>query len=145
MTPFRREAVRIVVPASSANLGPGFDCFGLALVIYHTVQISCEGEDLPGDPFIAGAGAAFFKRAGLPVRPFSCRVAGDVPRSRGVGSSVTVRLGVLHGLNLLHGSPLDAEALFSICHQLEGHPDNAAASAFGGFVVCLPDLAPCDV
>jgi homoserine kinase len=52
-----------------------------------------------------------------------------------MGSSVTVRLGLLHGLNELAGQPLDGRALFAICAELEGHPDNAAPAAFGGFTV----------
>jgi len=56
-----------------------------------------------------------------------------------MGSSVTVRLGLLHGLNELSGKPLSADALFQICAKLEGHPDNAAPAAFGGFTVASPD------
>jgi len=58
-----------------------------------------------------------------------------VPRSRGLGSSVTVRLGVLHGLNELAGSPLTRQEVFELCAELEGHPDNAAPAAFGGFTI----------
>jgi homoserine kinase len=56
-----------------------------------------------------------------------------------MGSSVTVRLGLLHGLNELSCKPLTNDALFQICAQLEGHPDNAAPAAFGGFTVASPD------
>jgi len=62
-------------------------------------------------------------------------MGGDVPRSRGLGSSVTVRLGLLHGLNELSDRPLAAPQLFEICAELEGHPDNAAPAAFGGFTL----------
>jgi len=79
------------------------------------------------DQFFAGAGIAPFL--------FSWKIAGSVPSSRGLGSSVTVRLGLLHGLNELAGRPLGRQALFKICAKLEGHPDNAAPAAFGGFTV----------
>jgi len=58
-----------------------------------------------------------------------------VPQSRGLGSSVTVRLGVLHGLDEMSGAKLGAKRLYELCAQLEGHPDNAAPAAFGGFTV----------
>ena len=130
--------VTIRVPGSTSNLGPGFDCLGLALSIHNDVTVSREAEPA-ADPFFLSAGAAFFESAGVDPFPFSCSVQGEVPRSRGLGSSVTVRLGILAGLNALCGSPLDRRSLFQICSRLEGHPDNASASAFGGFTLCLPD------
>jgi homoserine kinase len=77
----------------------------------------------------------FFKRAALRPFSFSCAIAGEVPKSRGLGSSVTVRLGVLHGLNELAGRPLQRRDLFEICAELEGHPDNSAPACYGGFNV----------
>jgi homoserine kinase len=62
-------------------------------------------------------------------------VTGDVPQSRGLGSSVTVRLGLLYGLFALFGAPVGGNDLFELCAQLEGHPDNAAPAHFGGFTV----------
>jgi homoserine kinase len=78
---------------------------------------------------------------------FHWEIEGDVPESRGMGSSVTVRLGLLHGLNELTGKPLSREQLFELCAQLEGHPDNAAPAEFGGFTVAKPSGPPlrCDV
>ena len=84
------------------------------------------------------AADAFFHEAGGKPFTFSWSVQGDVPRSRGLGSSVTVRLGVLHGLNELADRPLDRQRIFRICAALEGHPDNAAPAAFGGFTVVPP-------
>ena len=84
---------------------------------------------------VSAVSEKFFAAAKSAPFPFSWKIAGDVPRSRGMGSSVTVRLGLLHGLNELSGKPLSADALFQICAQLEGHPDNAAPAAFGGFTV----------
>ncbi len=62
-------------------------------------------------------------------------MTGDVPECRGLGGSATVRLGVLHGLNLLCGKPLDRQQIFELAARLEGHPDNAAPAEFGGFTV----------
>lgn len=68
--------------------------------------------------------------------PFSWSIEGEVPRSRGLGSSVTVRLGVLMGLNELTGRPLTAARLYEVCSEAEGHPDNVGPAVFGGFVLC---------
>jgi homoserine kinase len=77
----------------------------------------------------------FFGKTKTKSFAFHWSVEGDVPRSRGLGSSVTVRLGVLHGLNELAGRPLKRHGVFELCSELEGHPDNAAPGAFGGFCV----------
>jgi homoserine kinase len=66
---------------------------------------------------------------------FSCSIAEQIPRSRGLGSSATIRLGVLLGLNRLSDNPLDRLKIFQLCADLEGHPDNAAPATFGGFTV----------
>jgi homoserine kinase len=79
------------------------------------------------------AAAAFFLRTKHKPFPFSCTLAGDVPACRGLGSSATVRLGVITGLNELAGRPLQRQEIFETCAELEGHPDNAAPAAYGGF------------
>src|SRR5213076_1703853 len=66
---------------------------------------------------------------------FSCSIVEQVPRCRGLGSSATVRLDILLGLNHLSGKPLHRLAMFRLCAELEGHPDNAAPATFGGFTV----------
>ena len=126
--------VTIRVPATTANLGPGYDCLGVALQIYNRVTVA-RSETPPSHPMVDEVVGKFFTARNTAPFPFSWKIEGDVPRSRGMGSSVTVRLGLLHGLNELAGRPLDAKALFAICAQLEGHPDNAAPAAFGGFTV----------
>lgn len=127
------DKITVRVPASTSNLGPGFDCLGLALRIYNHVTISRGRSVLPA--MCAIAGAKFFAAAEIAPFRFSCAIHGDVPISRGLGSSVTLRLGTLIGLNELSGRPLNREQLFRICAALEGHPDNAAPATFGGFTV----------
>lgn len=131
------NSVRVKVPATTANIGPGFDCLGIALQIYNTVTVK-KSPGGPGDAFVEQAAAAFFQKSGGRPFEFEWKVTGAVPRSRGMGSSVTVRLGLLHGLNELSGKPLDANAIFELCAELEGHPDNAAPAAFGGFTIARP-------
>src|SRR5260370_6936432 len=92
-----------------------------------------EKSGLPG---IARAGAdLFFQRTRCAPFSFSISIRGDVPSSRGLGGSVTVRLGVLLAMNFLSGNRLDRLSIFQLCAQLEGHPDNAAPAVFGGFTV----------
>ena len=130
------DAATIQIPATSANLGPGYDCLGIALNVYNRVTVERSSDGAPElTPMANEAASAFFGTAGVSPFPFHCHIDGEVPRSRGMGSSVTVRLGLLHGLNELSGCPLAARRLFEICAALEGHPDNAAPAAFGGFVV----------
>src|SRR5256714_10526145 len=125
--------VTVRVPASTSNLGPGFDCLGVALRIYNEITIARgRGERPPA--MVRSAADAFFKRAPKPF-PFSCAIAGQIPPSRGLGSSAAIRLGVLHGLNELAGRPLQRREIFELCARLEGHPDNAAPSCYGGFNV----------
>lgn len=132
------ETVTVRVPATSANLGPGFDCLGVALDLWNTISVA-RGAGPSPDPMVAEAAAAFFRASNQPAFPFTWTVSGEVPRSRGLGSSVTVRLGVLHALNRLAGSTLDDTHLYRLCVGLEGHPDNAAPAAFGGFAAARPD------
>ncbi|HEY2342049.1 MAG TPA: homoserine kinase [Chthoniobacteraceae bacterium] len=125
------------VPATTSNLGPGFDCLGVALKLHNRVTVrgtTDQEAKRPGE-MAERAAQQFFAASAAAAFPFSWEIAGDVPQSRGLGSSVTVRLGLLHGLNALAGRPLDGERLFEICAKLEGHPDNAAPAAFGGFTV----------
>ena len=128
------QQVTVRVPASTSNLGPGFDCLGVALRIYNQVNVSRGRGGRPGT-MIRSAADAFWRDAGTKPFAFSCSISGEIPQSRGLGSSAAVRIGLLHGLNELAGRPLQRRALFKLCAELEGHPDNAAPAAYGGFNV----------
>jgi homoserine kinase len=130
----KKQQITVRVPATTSNLGPGFDCLGVALQLYNFVTVALA-EETSGDWMVRQAARLFFKTIRDKPFPFACTIEGEVPRSRGLGSSVTVRLGVLHGLNEFFDRPLKGEQLFGLCAELEGHPDNAAPAAFGGFVV----------
>ncbi|MFT4637238.1 MAG: homoserine kinase [Verrucomicrobiales bacterium] len=125
------------VPGSTSNIGPGFDCMGIALQIYNHVRVErlaegTEGED-PAHTMVASTAARFFAAANTAAFPLKWTIEGEVPISRGLGSSVTLRQGILQGLNALCGDPLDRDALFRLGAELEGHPDNASAGVYGGF------------
>ncbi|MEO6054770.1 MAG: homoserine kinase [Chthoniobacterales bacterium] len=134
-----KKSVTIRVPGTTSNLGPGFDCLGIAFQIYNFIQVT-RSEIATKDAMVKEAADAFFKTAKIKPFRFSWEITGKVPRSRGLGSSVTVRLGILHALNALHGARISAETLYHLCSGLEGHPDNAAPAAFGGFTVSRQDF-----
>lgn len=138
--------VTIRVPATTANLGPGYDCLGVALQIYNRVTVT-RTDALPTDPMAVAVAEKFFRERGVPPFSFSWKIQGDVPQSRGLGSSVTVRLGLLYGLARLAGHTLGGFSAFHLCSELEGHPDNAAPATFGGFNVSHPAGDPlfCEV
>jgi homoserine kinase len=130
------QQVTVRVPASTSNLGPGFDCLGVALRIYNDVAVTDDASGREIHPRIVSQAAnLFFKRSRCRPFSFSCSIAEKIPRSRGLGSSATIRLGILHALNWLSGNPLERLMIFQLCAELEGHPDNAAPTTFGGFTV----------
>lgn len=126
------QQVTVRAPASTSNLGPGFDCLGVALRIYNDVTIS-RGRGQSNHTMAGSAAEAFFERAKQSKFSFSCSIAAGIPQSRGLGSSAAVRLGILHGLNELADRPLQRRDIFEVCASLEGHPDNAAPACYGGF------------
>src|SRR5438045_4523041 len=126
------QQVTVRVPASTSNLGPGFDCLGVALALYNQVTIKL-GNAGGSNRMVRGAARKFFAVANCKPFNFSCDIHGNVPIGRGLGSSVTVRLGVLHALNKIAQTNLTRHELFTLCAELEGHSDNAAPASFGGF------------
>jgi homoserine kinase len=130
------QQVTVRVPASTSNLGPGYDCLGVALRLHNSVTV-VRGEMLRSShpPIVSDAAERFFKETRRRAFSFSCSIVERVPRCRGLGSSATIRLGILLGMNRLSGDSLDRLTLFRLCAELEGHPDNAAPATFGGFTV----------
>jgi homoserine kinase len=139
----------IRVPGSTSNCGSGFDTLGLALAIYNDITLirgdwsgarPLTDRDAAGLGMADEAAALFFVRAGVEEFGYELGITGDVPMSRGLGSSVTLRAGVVAALNELAGAKLTKDDLCSLVTQLEGHPDNATAAVLGGFCVarCHP-------
>ncbi|MEY2563872.1 MAG: homoserine kinase [Verrucomicrobiota bacterium] len=128
--------ITVRVPGSTSNLGPGFDCLGVALRLYNQITI-WRGRTGKASAMVESAADAFFARAKRKPFPFRSEIAGEIPRSRGLGSSATLRLATVYALNELAERPLQRQEMFEICAGLEGHPDNAAPATYGGFnVVC---------
>ncbi len=128
----KSPSVTVQVPATTANLGPGFDSLGVALALYNQITVT-KSDQTESFPMAEEAAKQFFKTAKIKAFPYSLKIQGSVPISRGLGSSVTVRLGLLIALNLLAESPLKEEEILALVIALEGHPDNAVPAFFGGF------------
>jgi homoserine kinase len=128
------QQVTVRVPASTSNLGPGFDCLGVALRLYNEVTVQ-RGAMAGQTEIVREAAAAFFSGTKRKRFDFSCTISGEVPIARGLGSSATIRVGLLSALNELARANLSRHAIFAIAAELERHPDNAAPATFGGFTV----------
>jgi homoserine kinase len=128
------QQVTVRVPASTSNLGPGFDCLGVALSLYNKITVS-RGKGGAVSGMVRDAARKFFATTQCKAFEFSCDIRGDIPIARGLGSSVTVRLGVLHALNQIARTNLTRHDLFALCAELEGHADNSAPASFGGFTL----------
>ncbi len=144
-------AVEVAVPASIANLGPGFDALGMAVNLYDRFRVevadrpavSFSGTDaaaLAGEPapLVLRAAEAAARRAGR-TATFAIEARLGVPVTRGLGSSAAAIVGGAVAANELLGRPLDRMALLELAVQLEGHPDNVAAALLGGVVVVARD------
>ena len=136
------------VPATSANLGPGFDALGLALALHNdviaeegqgvTVRIEGEGADrLPrdGNNVVARGVRLAYETAGRPFKGCALTCVNRIPTARGLGSSAAAWVGGLLAGNALAGAPLSKETLLALAARAEGHPDNVAAAIFGGLTV----------
>ena len=155
--------VSVKVPASSANIGPGFDCLGLALPIYNTITI--EETVLPGtgieinmmseeetidemvfdsiprdeNNIVYKAVEMLYNSIGQEPSELKINIQSQIPIARGLGSSSSIIVGGLLAANKLLGSPADETALLAIATEVEGHPDNVAPAILGGFVLAAQE------
>jgi homoserine kinase len=142
------RSVHVRIPATSANLGPGFDALGLALALYNevtagesaSVTVNVQGEGagrLPTNQHnvvVRGMQMAY-EAAGRPFKGCVLTCVNRVPAARGLGSSAAAWVGGLVAGNALMGEPLSRAALLSLAARAEGHPDNVAAALLGGLTV----------
>lgn len=134
--------MKVKVGASSANLGPGFDCFGLAWQLYDTMEflpsekLIIEGcnEKYQNDRNLAyTAYIAALKAAGRPENGVHIRfLDSEIPVSRGLGSSAALIVGGVLAADRLNGLGMTKDQLFAVASSVEGHPDNVAPALFGG-------------
>ena len=142
----------MTVPASSANLGPGFDALAVALDVQLEARTAPRGArrvvtsghgagELPDDEsnLVWQSLAACCEHVGAPVPDCSLVVDNAIPLERGLGSSAAAAVAGLVLGRALAGAPLDDDELVDLATELEGHPDNAAAALLGGLVLCRAD------
>ena len=136
------SGVRVRVPATTANIGPGVDCLGCALGLY--AYFDCE--IMEGGLEITGCPEAFRNEENLFVRAFRraereigahspglrLHIQTEVPVSRGLGSSASLLAGGVAAANWFHGSPMSRQKQVELCNEMEGHPDNVAPAVLGG-------------
>lgn len=145
------------VPATTANIGPGFDCFGMALPVYN--EITIEETVMPGtgieisvisnnqdeldimsiptdkNNIVYKAVELLYNSIGQTPSELKITIKSDIPIAKGLGSSASVIVGGLLAANELLGRPADEAALLSIATEVEGHPDNVTPAIVGGVVI----------
>ncbi|KJR98962.1 MAG: serine kinase [Peptococcaceae bacterium BRH_c4a] len=144
--------VRVQVPATTANLGPGFDCLGMALQLYNSVEMSLtsssglyievQGEGSPDIPrnennMVYQAALRVFKMVGNKPAGLRLKLINNIPIARGLGSSSAAIAGGMIAANILSGNTLTHKEIINLAHGMEGHPDNLAAAVLGGIVVAV--------
>ena len=140
------------VPASTANLGPGFDSLGMALSLYawidlrpaETTTVTLLGEQLHGVPadktnLVYRTAQSVFREVGVDIPELAVTIRSDIPPTRGLGSSAAAIVGALAAANALVGDALPRDALFQMATRIEKHPDNVGACLFGGIVATAWD------
>ena len=141
---------RLKVPATSANLGPGFDCMGLALKLYNYVTVEENDQlviELGGDytdniptnerNLLWKSACLFWKKIGCQPQPLRISLENYVPPARGLGSSSTAVVGGLMIANAFAGFPLDRFELLKVANEIEGHPDNVTPAIYGGITLTV--------
>ena len=145
--------VEVRVPASSANIGPGYDSFGIALTLYNSIRVSETDKGLyirninskefipiNTNNLVYRAVMRAFDEVGYSAKGLKISQKSDIPMTRGLGSSSACIVGGLVAGNILSGRQLTSQRLFELANEIEGHPDNVAPALFGGFCIsCLDD------
>ena len=143
------KKVTIRVPATTANLGPGFDAFGCALSLYTDVTFEetefgleitgCDEEFTGPDNLAYVSYCAVMATMCEEVRGIKIHIDAHIPIGRGLGSSAALLVAGAMGANVLHGNKLSTQGLLNITNAMEGHPDNLAPAFFGGLTASMVD------
>ncbi len=138
---------KIKIPATSANIGPGFDCLGIALNLYNEFYINeiesgltiegCEEEYNNKDNLIYTSMLKCFNKIGYKYKGIKIKIKNNIPISRGLGSSATCILAGIIGANEIANNPLSKKEILELATEIEGHPDNIAPALFGGMTVSI--------
>lgn len=143
--------IRVKIPATSANLGPGFDCLGMALQLHNFItaeterpfQISLTGpyhDGIPADEsnLVWQTMCQFWDLIHYPTPSIALTLENNIPPSRGLGSSSAAIVGGLVAANTLAGSPYSTLELLQVANTIEGHPDNVTPALYGGVTLSIP-------
>lgn len=139
--------IKIRVPASTANIGSGFDSLGMALNLYNifTFEEISEGLEIiggldyekPKDNLVYTSMVETFRLIGYKPKGIRINIESNIPISRGLGSSSTCILAGIIGGNKMANSPLSIDDIFKLATKIEGHPDNVGPALFGGLISSL--------
>ena len=143
------KRVTIRVPATTANLGPGFDAFGCALSLYTDVTFEetdcgleitgCPEEFTGPDNLVYTSYCAVLNTMSEEVRGVKIHIDAHIPICRGLGSSAALLVAGAMGANVLRGNKLSTQGLLIITNAMEGHPDNLAPAFYGGLTASMVD------
>ena len=143
------KRVTIRVPATTANLGPGFDAFGVALSLYTdvTFEETESGLEITGcdEAFTGPDNLAYVSYCAVmatmceEVKGVKIHIDANIPICRGLGSSAALLVAGAMGANVLHGNKLSTQGLLNITNAMEGHPDNLAPAFYGGLTASMVD------
>ena len=155
--------VSVRVPATIANIGPGFDCLGIAIPLYNTItieetvlpgtgveinvlanddvtdELSLEHMPMDENSIIYKAVELLYNSIGQTPSELKITIHSEIPIAKGLGSSASVIVGGLLAANKLLGEPADETALLAIATEVEGHPDNVAPAIYGGFTISFQE------
>ena len=151
------QPIEVMAPATTANLGPGFDCLGMALDLWNRLEVLPVEPGAEGVPAVEVIGEGvgelaadsgnltyramrfLFDEAALEMPPLRLRCHNTIPLSRGLGSSAAAISGGLVAANTLCGNPYSPNELLEMAATIEGHPDNVAAAVLGGLQLVVSD------
>lgn len=140
--------IQVKVPATSANMGSGYDSIGIALNLYNVIRMEesdcidisdVSGASIPTDEnnLIYQCAKKVYDICGKPLKGMKIIEQCDIPQTRGLGSSSACTVAGILGANALLGNPLDKESMIDLAASIEGHPDNSTPAILGGFCVAL--------
>ena len=142
--------IKVSVPATSANIGSGFDALGLAVTLYNTVTFeesdhldisAADGTRIPRNEsnLVYRSAKGLFDKVGKKIPPLKIVQTNPIPMARGLGSSSACIIAGLLGANRMLGDVLNTQELLTLATSIEGHPDNVAPAMLGGFVTSVYD------